>query len=120
MSKHIVGRADAVPPGEHHLFRVAGRSIGIFNVNGEFYALYNVCPHNQAPVCLGDVSGTLIHSKPGEYIAGMAGEILRCPWHGWEFHIKTGCSLFDPAVKVATYTVSVENGDLVVEIGRAK
>jgi nitrite reductase (NADH) small subunit len=118
MSKHIVSRADAISPGGHHIFRVAGRSIGVFNVNGEYYALHNLCPHNQAPVCLGDVSGTLLPSEPGEYIAGMNGEILRCPWHGWEFNVKTGCSLFDPAVKITRYPVTVENGDLVIDFER--
>lgn len=116
MGKHVIGRADELPRGEHILVRVAGRTLGIFNINNEYYALHNLCPHNQAPVCLGDVSGTLLPSQPGEYIAGMDGEILRCPWHGWEFNIKTGSSLFDPAVKVTTYPVIVENGDLVVEI----
>lgn len=116
MGKHRIGRAADLPRGTHRLVRVAGRTLGIFNINNEYYALHNLCPHNQAPVCQGDVGGTLLPSQPGEYIAGMEGEILRCPWHGWEFNIKTGSSLFDPAVKVTTYAVTVEDGDLVVEI----
>ncbi|MEX1020081.1 MAG: Rieske (2Fe-2S) protein [Litorilinea sp.] len=116
MGKHSIGRVEAFPPGKQSLVRVAGRTLGIFNINDEYYALHNLCPHNQAPVCLGDVGGTLLPSQPGEYIPGMEGEILRCPWHGWEFNIKTGSSLFDPAVKVTTYAVTVENGELVIEI----
>ena len=116
MGKHIIGRVDEFSREEHSLVRVAGRTLGIFRIDNEYYALHNLCPHNQAPVCLGDVGGTLLPSQPGEYISGMEGEILRCPWHGWEFNIKTGSSLFDPTVKVTTYAVTVENGDLVIEI----
>jgi 3-phenylpropionate/trans-cinnamate dioxygenase ferredoxin subunit len=48
-------------------------------------------------------------SKPSEYIWGREGEILRCPWHGWEFDIITGRSIFNPhRTRVKTYEVTVE------------
>jgi 3-phenylpropionate/trans-cinnamate dioxygenase ferredoxin subunit len=47
----------------------------------------------------------------GEFRYSRAGEILRCPWHGWEFDLRTGQSWFDPArVLVRRYDVSVEPG----------
>lgn len=117
MAKYVVAQADEIPAGNRLIVTVAGRSIGIFNLNGDYYALRNSCIHNQAPVCLGEVSGTLLPSAPGEYRQGMEGQILRCPWHGWEFDITSGCSLFDPNTKINTYPVSVEEGAIVVEIG---
>ena len=51
-------------------------------------------------------------SKPGEYRWGREGEILRCPWHGWEFDITSGRSIFNPhRVRVRTYEVTVEPDD---------
>jgi len=50
-------------------------------------------------------------SQPGEYIWGREGEILRCPWHGWEFDLITGRSIFNPhKMRVKTYEVTVEPG----------
>jgi 3-phenylpropionate/trans-cinnamate dioxygenase ferredoxin subunit len=48
-------------------------------------------------------------SKPGEYIWAREGEIIRCPWHGWEFDLTTGRSIFNPhRTRVKTYNVTVE------------
>jgi nitrite reductase/ring-hydroxylating ferredoxin subunit len=52
-----------------------------------------------------------------EYTYGREGQILRCPWHEWEYDIATGESLFDPNVKVVTYPVEVVGDDIVVTIG---
>lgn len=110
MSKHIVGRASEIPPGARKIVEVEGRSIGVFNVHGTYYALRNICPHQQAPLCRGIVTGTTLPSKPGEYIWARDGEIIRCPWHGWEFDITNGQSVFNPhRLRVRTYKVTVEN-----------
>ncbi len=111
MAKHIVGPVDELPVGSRKIIEINGRSIGVFNVNGEYYALRNICPHQLAPLCKGHVTGTTLPSQPGEYKWDRDGEILRCPWHGWEFDIKTGRSVFNPhKLRVKTYEVTVERG----------
>ena len=117
MAQHDVGNVSDIPPGERLLITVARQSIGVFNVNGRFYALKNSCIHDQAPVCLGEISGALLPSDYGEYVWGKEGEILRCPWHGWEFDITTGSSLFKPNAKLTTYPVTIANDRVIVEIG---
>ena len=83
---------------------VAGREIGIFNVKDEFFALINRCPHEGAPLCIGPILGRFTADRPGEYRLERHGEMLRCPWHGWEFDIKTGQSWCHPeSVKARTY-----------------
>jgi nitrite reductase/ring-hydroxylating ferredoxin subunit len=110
MGKHVVGRASEIPPGERKIVEVAGRTIGVFNVHGSYYALRNSCPHQLAPLCRGTVTGTTLPSMPGEYIWARDGEIVRCPWHGWEFDLTTGHSVFNPhRLRVKTYKVTVEN-----------
>lgn len=109
MGRHVVGRVSELPPGERKIVQAEGRSIGVFNVHGRFYALRNSCPHQAAPLCLGAIKGMTLPSKPGEYIWAREGEILRCPWHGWEFDITTGRSIFNPhRMRVRTYEVTVE------------
>jgi nitrite reductase (NADH) small subunit len=120
MPDYRVAEVGEIAPGACKLVRVAGRTIGVFNVAGQFYAIKNSCIHEGAPVCLGEVTGTFLPSPPGEYHYGLEGRILRCPWHGWEFHIATGQSVFDPAVALTTYPVKVEEGQLVVEVGRRR
>jgi 3-phenylpropionate/trans-cinnamate dioxygenase ferredoxin subunit len=102
-------RVAELPAGERKIVNVDNKSIGVFNVLGKFYALRNICPHQFAPLCEGTITGTTLPSKPGEYHYDREGEIIRCPWHGWEFDITTGKSIFNPhKVKVRSYDVSVE------------
>ena len=108
MATHPVARVSELPPGERKIVEVEGRSIGVFNVGGSYHALRNVCPHQGAPLCLGSLGGTTLESAPGEYVWGREGEILRCPWHGWEFDVRTGRSVFNPhRTRVKRYEVSV-------------
>jgi nitrite reductase/ring-hydroxylating ferredoxin subunit len=109
MGRHIVGKVSEVPPGERKVVEAEGRSIGVFNIGGNFYGLRNSCPHQAAPLCLGSVKGMAMPSKPGEYTWAREGEILRCPWHGWEFDVTTGRSVFNPhKTRVRSYEVTVE------------
>ncbi len=111
MAKHIIGTVDEIPPGERKLVTIEGREIGVFNVHGEFYALRNRCPHQGGALCKGRVSGFVTANVPGEYEYTRKGEILRCPWHGWEYDIKTGQSWVDPSsVRVRSYEVEVAQG----------
>jgi len=111
MGVHVVARVSELAPGERRIVEVEGRSIGVFNVAGTYYALRNACPHQGAPLCQGSVQGTAATSEPGEYRWGREGEILRCPWHGWEFGLTTGRSIFNPRRRrVRSYEVSVGHG----------
>ena len=109
MAAHLVCRLAELPPGERRIVEVEGRSIGVFNVHGRLYALRNACPHQGAPLCLGLVTGLMAPSRPGEFDWSREGEIVRCPWHGWEFDITTGRSVFNPhRTRVRRYDVTVE------------
>jgi nitrite reductase/ring-hydroxylating ferredoxin subunit len=107
--KHAICYVDELPEGKRRLVDVAGRSIGIFNVRNQFYAVRNRCPHKGAPLCKGIVQGLMTGDEPGEFEIIRDGEILRCPWHSWEFDLKTGGSIFNPhKMRVKNYDVSIE------------
>lgn len=111
LERHVVGTVASLPPGSRVIVEVSGRSIGVFNVNGAYFAIRNSCPHQFAPLCAGNIVGTTLPSSPGEYVLGRRGEIIRCPWHGWEFEIATGKSIFNPhRMRVKSYDVQVEDG----------
>jgi nitrite reductase (NADH) small subunit len=114
MGRHVVGLVSEVPPGSRRIIEAEGRSIGVFNVHGTYRALRNRCPHQGAPLCLGSVKGMTMPSAPGEYLWDREGEILRCPWHGWEFDLLTGRAICDPnGTRVRTYEVTVEKPSVV-------
>jgi nitrite reductase/ring-hydroxylating ferredoxin subunit len=100
MKRHPVAQAAEIPTGGRRLVSVGRIEIGLFNVDGEIHAYRNACPHAGAPVCLGRVSGTSLPSRVYEYIYGKEGCILRCPWHGWEFDLRTGEHVVDPETRL--------------------
>lgn len=109
--RHVVARAGEIAPGERKLITIGGRSIAIFNLGGEFLALRNRCPHQGGPLGAGELFGVLESSRPGEYVYRRPGEIVRCPWHGWEFDLRTGRSWFDPEhTRVRCYPVTLQRG----------
>ena len=109
--KYIVAKVAEIPPGNRKLVEVRGRKIVIFNVAGEFYGLFNACPHLGGSLCEGYMTGYVRSDRPGEYSYEGPGQVLRCPWHGWEFDVKTGKSYFSPQqVMVRTAKVDVEHG----------
>lgn len=111
MARHVVGRAEEISPGERLAVTVKGRPIVIFNLDGEYFALLNRCPHQSAPLSRGIVSGIAQSDEPGQAECLRPGEFLRCPWHGWEFDIRTGQSWCEPSrVNVKQYPISVESG----------
>lgn len=103
-----VGKVEEIPPGTARLVRVEGKLIAIFNLNGNFYATDDACPHEGGPLSSGFIEG----------------ENVTCPWHGATFHIMTGKTLEPPAGEkmgppvdkgVACYRVRVVAGRIEVE-----
>ena len=67
-------------------------------------------------LCQGTLTSLLESAEPGDYRFSRKGEILRCPWHGWEFDIRTGQSYCAPdRMKVSSYSVEVAEGRKIVE-----
>jgi nitrite reductase (NADH) small subunit len=112
MGKHVVGTVQEIGPGTKKIVRLEGKSIGVFNIDGRFFALRNICPHQGAPLCEGLIHPLVTSSVPGQYELERDGEIIRCPWHQWEFDIHTGCMIVDPTTRTKTYEVTVEKFDV--------
>ena len=113
MARHIVASTSEIPPGGNKVVDVDGRDIVVFHVNGEFFALLNRCPHAGAPLEKAACVARLTSKEPGVYERSRVGELLRCPWHGWEFDLGTGCHSFTRAA-LRSYDVEIENDDVYV------
>lgn len=111
-----VGKAEDFPVGQFKIVDVEGREIGIARLkNGEVRAVRNHCPHKGAPVCKGPIGGTQLPSGVGELVYGRDGEILACPWHGYEFDLLTGVEIYkENPTKLLMYPAIVQDGNIVV------
>ena len=95
---------------------VNGREIVIFNVRGEYFALLDRCPHEGASLCkAGPLTSLMESDTPGHYQTSRGGEIVRCPWHGWEFDLVTGACLTDKR-RLKLYQVTEEDGTVFVTL----
>lgn len=95
-----VASVSDVEPGKVKEVSANGKTIALCNVGGTFYALDNVCIHRGGPLGEGYVEG---HK-------------LECPWHGWQFDVKTGMTGVNSGMGVATYEVKVEGEDVMVAL----
>jgi 3-phenylpropionate/trans-cinnamate dioxygenase ferredoxin subunit len=116
VAKYVVAQARDIAPGERKLVEVRGRKLVIFNLTGEFFAMSDRCPHQGGPLSKGHLTGFVSSSEPGSYCYSRKGEVIRCPWHSWEYDIRTGKSWCDPRrVRVRRFEVTVEAGARLVE-----
>ena len=93
-----VAKASDLPPGSAKVVVVLGHPVAVFNVEGAFYAVSNVCLHRGGPIGEGTLDGP----------------VVTCPLHGWEYDVRTGKNLANPMARLTTYAVRVEGGDVVV------
>jgi 3-phenylpropionate/trans-cinnamate dioxygenase ferredoxin subunit len=92
-----VAKTAEIPPGQREVFDVEGIYIAVFNVGGTYYAIEDVCTHDDGPLAEGDLHGYEIE----------------CPRHGARFDIRTGTVLSMPAVlDVSWFPVRVEGDDI--------
>jgi nitrite reductase/ring-hydroxylating ferredoxin subunit/hemoglobin-like flavoprotein len=87
-----VGSAAEFAAAGRKIVEVEGVSIGVFHVDGQWYALQNSCLHRGGPVCNGP----------------LADGVLTCPWHGYQYSLRSGELLIDPSVKLPRYPVEVD------------
>jgi nitrite reductase/ring-hydroxylating ferredoxin subunit len=97
---HTVARADDVPPGTAVAVRAGKRELALYNVGGTFYATQHECLHLKGPLADGVLDGP----------------VITCPWHGWQYDVRTGENEFDRALALETFAVVVEDGEIKVAV----
>jgi nitrite reductase/ring-hydroxylating ferredoxin subunit len=95
-----IARVDQCPPGNSLELVVEGRIIALFHVQGQFFALDGICPHQGGPLGRGELSE----------------RIVTCPWHGWQFDVCTGQCQLSPNVVQPTYPCKTEDGQVFIDL----
>lgn len=96
-----VARIEDVPTNTGLPVQAEEQAIALYKVDGKVYALDGVCPHAGGPLAEGSLNGCL----------------AMCPWHGWEFNVKTGVCDFNPSIATKTFPVKEENGQVFIQMG---
>jgi 3-phenylpropionate/trans-cinnamate dioxygenase ferredoxin subunit len=114
---HFVCTLDELAPGTMRRVDIGNRALAVCRSaeTGEVFALAARCPHQGAMLCDGKLTGTTLESASNTYVYGRRGEILRCPWHSYEYDVRTGWSVHrEPRLRTATYPVVIESGNIYV------
>lgn len=94
-------KKDEIPPGTIQEFQLNGKTVAIANVDGNLFAISNVCLHRGGPLGQGELEG----------------KVVTCPWHGWQYDVTTGKVTMNPAVGVESYPVEIRGEDIFVDCG---
>ena len=95
-----VAPVEDMPPGASRCVATGDKELALFHVGGSFYAIDNECSHYGAPLCDGWTDGATV----------------TCPWHCWQFDLKSGKCLTEDDYDVGAYEVRVEDGKIQVLI----
>ena len=115
---HDIGSVDQFESGKPYAVQVGGKALVIVRKQDQFFAMRDACPHAGARLSAGKVIGLARTEKPGEAVVYCRkGELISCPWHGWEFDLTTGQSLVKPdRVRLRTFPVQAVNGRVQVQL----
>lgn len=97
-----VARIEEVPSGQGRVIKIQGKTIALFNVEGRFYAINNICPHEGGPLAKGKLKG----------------HVVSCPWHHLKFDVRNGFGTDGGGYCVIRYDVRVEEDQVYVSLRR--
>jgi NAD(P)H-dependent nitrite reductase small subunit len=100
VTEYIVGKVDDIPSGTAVAVQAGRRTIAVFRIGDEFFAVNNVCPHKGASLCEGEL---VVEDK-----------IVRCPWHHWNWQLDDGRLQSDPRQSLRTYEVAVDRDEVIL------
>lgn len=93
-----VAAVSDIPPGTARELTVGERVVALFNVEGTIYALDGICRHAGGPIGKGTLQG----------------DVVTCPWHGWQYHVKSGQHCLTPRIQQERFEVIVRGDDVYV------
>ena len=112
-----IGPSRSFAEGTKQVLDVDDKEIGVIRWEGKLYAVRNICPHEMGPVCNGALVPRLLGPEVGVLETDVACGVLVCPWHRWEYDLKTGRALRDGRYRLKTYRIWEEDSTVRVETG---
>ena len=119
MAEQFVGKSSEFKDGERQIIQIGKRVIGVFRHEGEFYAYSNICLHQGGPACEGlTIANVEERLRPDKTSMGLffsdKDMNFVCPWHGYEYDMKTGEHISDRSQKLRKYQVLTKGDDVYV------
>ncbi|MEM9158435.1 MAG: Rieske 2Fe-2S domain-containing protein [Verrucomicrobiota bacterium] len=117
LTEHDLGSVDEFVVGNPHPVQVGKRPILVVRTAERLFAVRDLCPHAGAALSAGKLIGeTCVEHPDAEVNYRRKGEVISCPWHGWEFDLKTGQCLADPdRWRIAVYAIEVVDGRVMLK-----
>jgi nitrite reductase (NADH) small subunit len=114
--EHVVATVGEIESGGSKVVPIGRYGVGVYNVNGKYYAIANYCPHEGGPLCSGRTHGQTVldPERPGGAAEARKGEFIYCPWHQWGFELATGTTAVKPEWSIRTYPVRVDGDNVIV------
>ncbi len=111
--KILISSVEEFPPGSRREVVIGRAVVAVFNIAGTYYGIHGICPHQFAPLSQGKLQGTVIcNAATGWEVEWVHdGEVIVCPGHAMEFHVKTG-EAFGYGFRLRTYEVVVEDNQV--------
>ena len=116
-NRHQLCAVEDLDPGERLLKTISDREIGVFNVDGEFYAISNRCAHQRAPLCKAGEEKINADDTWSGTRGGVDEEActVACPWHLWEWDLETGEHAAS-GKRIGTFDTAVDGEDVYVRV----
>lgn len=125
MPEMIVAKTSDFPDPGRKVFEVGGTEVGVFKLGGEFYAWENKCPHLEGPACQGrlipettEALNADLTSRGREFSKTEMN--IACPWHGFEFNIRTGRHPTNSAIRLRPVPLRIVGEDIYVEVRQSR
>jgi nitrite reductase/ring-hydroxylating ferredoxin subunit len=119
VASQVVCAAEELPPGQMIATRLGRLPVVVVrDLDGTLHALHDRCLHQGARLSGGRLLRATHGQHPGEYVEDQGQLVVKCPWHGYEYDVRTGCTLFDLRLRVRRLAVREERGVIVVARSR--
>jgi nitrite reductase (NADH) small subunit len=119
MTEFLVGLVDDIPEGGRKVVACEDAEVGVFKIDGEFYAWHNHCAHRGGPVCQGRIFPRVEEPIEPDGSVRMLSfnrteKNIVCPWHGYEFSIKTGRHQGNSRMRLRPAKLKIIGGEIYV------
>jgi len=121
MAEYSAGKVSDYADGDRKVVVCGDFEVGVFRLDGEFYAWHNRCAHRAGPICQGRIMKRVLEPVAEDRTIRAqaydeAEHNIVCPWHGYEYSIKTGAHQGNPRIRLRKAEISVRDGEIYVHV----
>ncbi len=119
MAEYMAGSVDDYADGDRKVVVCGEFEVGVFRIENEFYAWHNRCAHRAGPICQGRIMQRVLEPVAGDMTVRSqrydeTESQIVCPWHGYEFSIKTGRHQGNDRVRLRKAELTIRDGEIYV------